>query len=209
MKKEANTKPNEAEINQPDLDGVGEIEEVQEVEETEEVVKARKDEEAGEVEVVGKIGKVKEVREVEEIDIVLETLLNNPKVQQMKQYMQHGRISTYDHCEAVARLSYKLNKRLHLHADNTVLLRSAMLHDFYLYDWHEIDNGEHNWHGYIHADRAAYNARKYFNISPSEQHVISSHMWPLNITHLPLSKEAWIVCMADKAVSLKETLFRR
>ena len=150
-----------------------------------------------------------EAKEADQIDTVLDTLRKNPKVQQMKQYTQHGRVSTYDHCEAVARLSYQLNNRLHLHADNEVLLRSAMLHDFYLYDWHEEDHGEHNWHGYIHADRANYNARKYFNISPKEQKVIRSHMWPLNITRVPSSKEAWIVCAADKVVSLKETLFSR
>ena len=39
--------------------------------------------------------------------------------------------------------------------------------------------------------------------------MIRSHMWPLNPERVPRSKEAWIVCVADKLVSLHETLFRR
>ena len=145
----------------------------------------------------------------ERIREILGELDGNPKVQEMKRYIQHGRVTTYDHCRSVAVLSYRINKRLHLGADTRLLLRSAMLHDFYLYDWHYDDEGTHNWHGFIHAARAAENARRYVQASSGEQKVIRSHMWPLNLTRIPSSREAWIVCAADKAVSLHETLFRR
>ena len=39
--------------------------------------------------------------------------------------------------------------------------------------------------------------------------MILSHMWPLNITKVPKSKEALILCVADKCIALKETLARR
>ena len=136
-------------------------------------------------------------------------LKNNANVQRMKNYIQHGRITTFKHCERVAAMSYYLNRRFKLHADNNVMLKAAMLHDFYLYDWHADDNGEHNWHGYIHATKALNNAKRYFNIGPREQQIIYSHMWPLNITRIPRSKEAWIVCLADKFISIRETLFER
>ena len=84
-----------------------------------------------------------------------------------------------------------------------------MLHDFYLYDWHHKDNGEHDWHGYIHADIASKNAKEYLHADKKVQEIIKSHMWPLNLTKVPKSKEAWIVCVADKCISLKETLGER
>ena len=142
------------------------------------------------------------------IDGILRDLRCSAVVRRMQAFTQHGKISTYDHCERVARLSYWLNRRLHLRADERVLLRGAMLHDFFLYDWHENDDS-HRWHGFTHANAARENAVKHFRISQGEAHVIASHMWPLNLTRLPRTREAWIVCLADKWCSLQETLFER
>ena len=139
-----------------------------------------------------------------EIDEILTEIQADENVQKMKQYIQHGNVSTYEHCESVAKLSYSIDKRLSLHSDLKVLLTGAMLHDFYLYDWHEDGDGSHRLHGFTHAKRACDNA-----IDDETSHVIYSHMWPLNPKRIPQSREAWIVCLADKYVSLKESLFRR
>ena len=144
-----------------------------------------------------------------EIDSIMEEICADPRVQEMKRYIQHGRVTTYEHCRRVTGLSLKIDRRLHLHSDLPTLVRGAMLHDFYLYYWHNEDNGEHNWHGYIHAERARKNAQKYMGADKRVQDVIYSHMWPLNLTRIPASREAWIVCLADKFVSLKETFLER
>ena len=37
----------------------------------------------------------------------------DPRTLQMKDYVQHGKVTTYDHCLSVARTSYRLGKLLH------------------------------------------------------------------------------------------------
>ena len=61
---------------------------------------------------------------------LLKGYMEHPKVLQMKSYTQHGRITTYDHCERVASASLKLNRRFHLGADEEKLAVGALLHDF-------------------------------------------------------------------------------
>ena len=50
------------------------------------------------------------------------------------------------------------------------------------------------------------NAKRDFKISSKEADIIYCHMFPLNISRVPRSREGWIVCMADKMVAGSETL---
>ncbi len=148
-------------------------------------------------------------RDKKELHEHLKDLLKDRHVRRMKSFTQHGKVSTFEHCHSVARLSYDINRALHLHADERILARGAMLHDFYLYDWHHKDGGNHKLHGFFHAGKAADNAVKLLHEDERVEAIIRSHMWPLNITKIPQSREAWIVCMADKVCSLRETVFER
>ncbi len=145
----------------------------------------------------------------EEIEHVLRDIMHDENVQKMKNYIQHGNVSTYDHCINVAYVSYSINKKLRLNANIDTLVKGAALHDFYLYDWHNEDGGAHRLHGFTHAEQAAKNAERFLKADDSVQDVIRCHMWPLNITKIPRCREAWIICIADKYVSLYETLFMR
>lgn len=128
-------------------------------------------------------------------------------MQASKDFRQHGATSTYEHCVRVAHVSFRVNRALRLGADEAALVRGALLHDYYLYDWHTTDNRAH---AVNHPCIAAENARRDFpDLSVKEINVIEAHMWPLPPTRVPRCREAWIVCVADKISSLFETARRR
>lgn len=110
----------------------------------------------------------------------------------MQQFIQHGTVTTYEHCLRVTRIAYWLNLHWHCHADEVSLVRGAFLHDFYLYDWHNCSNITH-WHGFKHPLIARYNADAVFQLNNKERNIIQTHMWPLTITQLPRCREACLV----------------
>ena len=143
----------------------------------------------------------------QKIHQILKQYQEDSKVQSMHGFVQHGRTSTYEHCMNVVKLSFWINKHLHLSANERALLTGALLHDFYLYDWHEKSTW-HRWYGFSHPSRAWKNARRHFPMGAKEENIIRSHMWPLIPWQIPKSREAVIVCLADKCCSLYETTAR-
>ena len=96
-----------------------------------------------------------------------------------KNYIQHGTTTVFAHSVRVASLSLKLAKKLHLRVNRKSLLRGALLHDYFLYDWHEKDRS-HRLHGLYHAGTALKNAKKDFHLNKLEENIIARHMFPLN-----------------------------
>ena len=135
----------------------------------------------------------------------LTEVIRHPKVRQMKKYRQHGNSTTFDHSLNVAVISFRIAKMFGIKISEEELARGAMLHDFFLYDI-QNDNVSAFEHGFGHANKAVKNADKYFNLTGKEKDIIYSHMWPLNITHVPRCKESIIVSIADKCSALDERL---
>ena len=138
----------------------------------------------------------------------------HPEVQRMREFIQHGDVTTYQHCKNVVLVSFWLNRRFHLGADETSLAVGAFLHDFYLYDWHKRSSFRglrrlFEMHGFAHPGSACVNAERCFAITRKEQNIISSHMWPLTFRHIPTCREAVIVCLADKYCAVLESMFQR
>jgi len=149
--------------------------------------------------------------EEEQFYILADPILSNDKVQLMKSYIQHGRITTYDHVLSVSKTAFALNKRWGWNVNEKSLVTACLLHDFYLYDWHDarIDVPLKEMHGFTHPFAACEMAIKEFDIDEDTQRAIQTHMWPLNITKIPKGKEAWLLCISDKMCALEETLFKR
>ena len=127
--------------------------------------------------------------EHEQLYAILQQYDENPQVQRMREFIQHGDVTTYQHCK-------------------------NFLHDFYLYDWHKRSTFHglrrlFEMHGFSHPGYACVNAQRVFHITKKEQDIIASHMWPLTFRHVPTCREAFIVCLADKYCAVVESMFRR
>lgn len=125
-------------------------------------------------------------------------------------FIQHGDVSVYEHVVSVARASAATGaflERMGVRVDRPSLIRGALLHDYFLYDWHDPDPS-HRLHGFTHPATALARALEDFELTERERNIIARHMFPL-VPIPPTCREAWIVCMADKACALHETIAAR
>lgn len=132
----------------------------------------------------------------EEFDSIAAPILEAEEYQSLKIYKAHGQVSVYDHSLFVAERSYLFAKKRNLDLDYGSLIRGALLHDYYLYDWHKKHKG-HRLHGFRHPAWALHNALLAYDLNKVERDIIRSHMFPLTFLHWPHSKEAWVVSKMD------------
>lgn len=130
-------------------------------------------------------------------------IVTSSNFQTTRKHVQHGSKTVHSHCYDVARQSLLFNRKLGLNCQEKDLIRGALLHDYFLYDWHEKNHGR--LHGFYHPGIALRNADKEYMLTPREKDIIKKHMWPMTIIP-PLCREAWVVTAADKYCSLLETL---
>lgn len=119
-----------------------------------------------------------------------------------KTLIQHAESSVYEHSLRVAYLSVKLARKYHLKVNVPSMVRAALLHDYFLYDWHIKPHPKH--HAHLHAQYAYENAKRDFMINPMEKNIILSHMWPLRFFLFPKCREAWLVNLADDIATCEE-----
>ena len=124
-----------------------------------------------------------------------------------RHFIQHGHTSVYKHCLAVTDVCCVIAALLPIHIHIREMIRGAMLHDYFLYDWHEKGDGSHQLHGFRHPFRACKNASEDFHLTEIEIDMIKKHMFPL-VPIPPMCREAWILCIADKICSTRETFNR-
>ncbi len=134
---------------------------------------------------------------------IIRPIVKHPNFKSMKKYIHHKTFSTYYHSIKVAYLAFKFAKRHNSKVNMSSLIRGALLHDYYLYDWH-VKEKYHKFHGYKHPKFSYNNAIKDFNeINKIEKDIILHHMFPLTFS-FPRSKEAWIVCYCDKKATISD-----
>ena len=135
------------------------------------------------------------------------SIILSPEAQVMKNFIQHGETTVFEHCVAVAKYSllmaYFLERTLKIDIDKDSLVRGALLHDYFLYDWHVKDQAA-RFHGFRHPAIAKENAERDFDLNDIEKDIIAKHMFPLT-PFLPMHRESFIVSLADKWCALAET----
>lgn len=118
--------------------------------------------------------------------------------------IQHGNVTVFEHSVNVAETSIAFAAKLPITVNEESLIKGALLHDYFLYDW---DNKEQSpgLHGFKHPYIALKNAKEDYDLNDIEKNIILRHMFPL-VPIPPRCKEAWIVCVADKYCALGETV---
>ena len=138
-------------------------------------------------------------------DIIFDSLaspiLETGKLEPMRQFIQHGTCTCYDHCLTVARTALAMAMKLPFKFKMDQLVRGALLHDYFLYDWHTVKLDK--LHGFAHPKIALENARKEFDLTPIEENIIVRHMFPLTPVP-PKYRESLLVTIADKHCANKE-----
>lgn len=133
-------------------------------------------------------------------------ILNSKNFRNSSKNIQHGTMSVLQHSINVAKYSLLINEKFGINCKRKDLVRGALLHDYFLYDWHDKNHVQlYRLHGFHHPTTAYKNASKEYKLSLREKDIIKKHMWPLTIKP-PLCREAWVVTAADKYCSLLETL---
>ena len=134
-------------------------------------------------------------------------LLSRGRLAQMHDITQHGSTSTLEHCAAVAYVALAADMLLGLGLDEEALVEGGLLHDYFLYDWHDASQAPDRFHGFTHPRHALRNALADFSPSKTAQDVIERHMFPFHPLP-PRTREGWVVCLADKACTTAEVLSR-
>lgn len=152
-----------------------------------------------------------------ELEQLAGDILSHPKFQQLRGFVHHGaENSVYDHSVSVAEAAYSIARRMRLSADETAsVVRAALLHDFFGYDWHGDRFRRYlqhfsglrrlaRMHAFVHGHIAADRARVCFGLTERECEAIARHMFPLSA--MPRTRVAWIITLADKLVASREML---
>ncbi len=130
-------------------------------------------------------------------------IISSPTMENERIYYQHGNVSILEHSISVAILCVIIAEWTKLPVNLKWLIRGALLHDYFLYDWHDGARW-HKWHGLRHGEFARENAVRDFGVGELEQGMIKDHMFPLT-RHVPDSYEGKILCVADKWCACNET----
>ena len=121
------------------------------------------------------------------------------RLDEEKLAMQHGTTSIYRHSLNVAYTSLWMMERWQIRLEPKITCERALLHDYFLCDWHQKDSRTACTASVTQKQRLKCTERLPFKLKEKiSSHVICSLWIPVP----PQCREAWIVCLADKWCAL-------
>lgn len=140
----------------------------------------------------------------DEFYYLIDDIVSNKNFQKLKNFNQHYDTSCYEHCYRASYYCYKISKKFGW--DYVSLTRAAMLHDFFLYDWHDKTVDRKGLHAFTHPEQACLNASILFDLNEKEKSIIKTHMWPVTLKDYPKSKEGLLLTFVDKYCAISESI---
>ena len=137
-------------------------------------------------------------------------ILHNNRYKDLKEFPRHKYTNTYDHSVRVAVATAIIAKRFGVNIESAI--KTALVHDMCFANYYNqplISQGERHkgFYAYYHPIEAAENASKEFGLTDEEIKAIKAHMFPLAV-HIPTSKLALALTLADKGIAIYEGLYR-
>lgn len=120
--------------------------------------------------------------------------------QSQKEISHHHHSNIFNHEIGVAKYCYIVARKHPGKYDIKSLIFGALFHDYFLYNW-RFEKNRRRPHAYAHPKIAYNNLIKQYEVNKKEKNMILAHMWPLMFFYFPMSKEAWLLCFADKVLS--------
>lgn len=145
---------------------------------------------------------------IEQVEFYGKEILNSEQFNELDSFLQHGNTTLKGHCINVAVKAIKFVDKYKINCDKKSLVIGCLLHDFFLYDWHDRGNRFAKFHAFTHPTTALQNAELLFDLSEKSKDVIKKHMWPTTIIP-PTQVESWIIVWVDKQCAIKETFSRK
>lgn len=135
-------------------------------------------------------------------------IINSNNFQLEKRFLHHKYSTAYQHSIHVAEIALEIMYKFHISQElKQTVIKIGLLHDYYLYDWHNKSEKWHKPHIFKHPKIAANNAIRDFGLTAREENSIKHHMWP--VTPIPPRyREGWIITIADKIATFRERFKR-
>ena len=132
------------------------------------------------------------------------SIIFHPVYLRTRDFTHHDE-TVFEHTLMVAFEAFRFAEKYALDIES--ITRGAILHDFFLYDWHKegrrVKKPLFKKHGFTHARIAYENAKFYFPVNKKEKDVILKHMFPLTLKP-PMYIESWAVNVIDDYVTYRE-----